>query len=527
MKDDPRVESLLRSDAEVFFISALILYLELALIRWIGTEIRIFAYLGNLTLVMCFFGVGCGCYRASKPVDLAVMAGSLLFLAALVANPFHIATLNFSNVTFLLSGLEDSVVWQDIHNPGAGYIMGLIIIGIFIGLLTLTFAPLGQILGRAMQRAPRIIRAYSVNIAGSLAGVWLFNSLSWASTSPAVWMLVVAGLLAAVVLAGQARAWLAVGLVMVGAGVAWLGVSSSSNFLIWSPYQKIVVSPFWTTGFDPVQWGYLVQVNGTVHQTVLDLSDRFVASHPGLFIDEPFDRNVYSVPFSFQPNARRVLIVGAGAGNNAAAALRHGAAQVDCVEIDPQIYALGQRLHPEQPYSDPRVHMTVNDARAFFKQATGPYDMIWFGWLDAHTLGSSYNNMRLDHYVYTLQSFCEAKKLLAPDGLIVVNFPVQRMWMVDRLFNLLRQSFGHDPFAYCDELIAAKLRRVPTATLIIGEHPVTLQMIESPTLRDYIGAWQLHPPGTTRVTTDDWPYLYLKQAGIPKLHLIVSAAILV
>src|SRR5271169_4537769 len=141
-RDNTTVHSLLRSDAEVFLISALILYLELALIRWIGTEIRIFAYLGNLTLVMCFFGVGWGCYRAAKPVDPVVMAASLLFLATLVANPFHIAALSFSSVTFRLSGFEDSTVWQDVQGRGAGYISGILVIGILIGLLTLTFAPL-------------------------------------------------------------------------------------------------------------------------------------------------------------------------------------------------------------------------------------------------------------------------------------------------------------------------------------------------------------------------------------------------
>src|SRR5579871_4603515 len=267
--DGRRVDSLLRSDAEVFFISALILFLELALIRWIGTEIRIFAYLGNLTLIMCFFGVGWGCYRAAKPVQPVAMAASLLVLAILVANPFHSEVFNFSNISFLLSGFEDSVVWQDVQGA-SGYMTGIFFIGILITMLTLTFAPLGQILGRAMQRAPRIIRAYSVNIAGSLAGVWLFNSLSWACTPPTAWMLVAAGLLAAVLLAERARAWLAVGLVLLGAGAVWLG-DSSTNLIIWSPYQKLVVYPFWTTGMNPVQWGYLLQANGTVHQTLLDL----------------------------------------------------------------------------------------------------------------------------------------------------------------------------------------------------------------------------------------------------------------
>ena len=35
------------------------------LIRWVGTEIRVFAYFQNLTLIACFLGFGVGCYRAT------------------------------------------------------------------------------------------------------------------------------------------------------------------------------------------------------------------------------------------------------------------------------------------------------------------------------------------------------------------------------------------------------------------------------------------------------------------------------
>ena len=547
--NDRHIDPLRRSDLEIFLISALILYLELLLIRWIGTEIRIFAYLGNLILVVCFFGVGLGCYWAAKPVQTVKMAAYLLFLATVVANPFHIALLDFSKVSFLLSGFEDSFFAPDVRGPGTGYVAGCLVIGIIIYVLTLTFVPLGQILGRAMQRAPHVIRAYSVNITGSLAGVWLFNSLSWASTPPAVWMLVAAVLLAATLVAGQARAWPAVGLVMAGCVVVWFG-DLSSGLVVWSPYQKVAVFPLRVDQGPPghmpfLRWrkddaptlfptveqglpGYGVKVNGVPHQYIMDLSDHFVALHPGMFPPEQLDRLHYNVPFSFKPNARCILIVGAGTGNDAAAALRHGVAQVDCVEIDPQLYAVGQRFHPEHPYSDPRVRMVVNDARAFFKQATGPYDLILFAWLDAHPLGSSYNNMRLDHYVYTLESFREARKLLAPDGLIVVDFPAQRTWMADRQFNLLRQAFGHDPFIYSPEW--DQKGKPPGAigliTLVIGEHDVTPQMIQKPALRDFVTSGQMHPPGIVRATTDDWPYLYLRHPGIPKLHLIVSVAIL-
>ncbi len=38
----------------LFLISILGLFLELLFIRWIGTEIRVFAYLQNTILVACF-----------------------------------------------------------------------------------------------------------------------------------------------------------------------------------------------------------------------------------------------------------------------------------------------------------------------------------------------------------------------------------------------------------------------------------------------------------------------------------------
>ena len=85
-------------------------------------------------------------------------------------------------------------------------------------------------------------------------------------------------------------------------------------------------------------------------------------AHPGPALDTP--REAYDLPYAFaQP--RRVLVVGAGMGNDVAAALRHGAQQVDAVEIDPAILALGSELHPESPYRSPRVRLINEDARAF------------------------------------------------------------------------------------------------------------------------------------------------------------------
>jgi spermidine synthase len=525
--DSEQSKLVLQSDAELFFVSLLILFLELTLIRWIGTEIRIFAYLGNLILVVCFFGVGLGCYRSTESVSWVRMSTNFLVLVSLVANPFHLKVLDFNIVTYLLSGFEDAPIWHELsHEWVMGFLAGAIIIGVLVYLLTFVFIPLGQVLGRAMQRSPHLIRAYSINIAGSLVGVWLFNGLSWTSTSPAVWMLAAAVLLTATLLITGIRPLWPASLMIIGAVVVWLG-GQSSDLIIWTPYQKLSVRPLMvSTDSHEVQDGYLILVNGTTYQTALNLSDQFFATHPEVVAAEQSNRIHYNIPFSFKPDAHRMLIVGAGTGNNAAAGLRHGVDQIDCVEIDPQIYALGKRIHPEQPYSSSHVTMIVNDARAYFKQAPpGTYDLIWFGWLDAHTLGSSFNNMRLDHYVYTVESFREARRLLAPNGVLVVNFAAPRTWVADRLFNLVRQAFGHDPYVYSEKLIFEN-GWVPTVTLVVAEHPITAQVIQDPVLRDFATSSEVHLPGTTRATTDDWPYLYLRQARIPKLHWIVSVSIL-
>jgi len=58
-------------------------------------------------------------------------------------------------------------------------------------------------------------------------------------------------------------------------------------------------------------------------------------------------RRYYDFPYSSLPPCGRVLIIGAGTGNDVAAALRAQCASVDAVEIDPAIAKLGRQLHPK------------------------------------------------------------------------------------------------------------------------------------------------------------------------------------
>ena len=168
-----------------------------------------------------------------------------------------------------------------------------------------------------------------------------------------------------------------------------------------------------------------MNVNNTGYQVILELSRARMAARPDVYPAAEVPYSHYVMPHNLIGPRRRALIVGSGAGNDVAGALEAGVEQVQAVEIDPAIVDLGRARHPDRPYSSPQVALAVDDARAFFRKDTGPYDLIWFGLLDSHTTPSAYSNVRLDHFVYTRESFADMKRLLAPSGVVVLLFEPQ------------------------------------------------------------------------------------------------------
>src|SRR5580704_17710565 len=72
----------------LFLVSVAGLFLELMLIRWIGSELPIFGFLQNAVLVVCFLGLGMGCWTCRQPVAirdvLVPLAVLVLFVAVFV-----------------------------------------------------------------------------------------------------------------------------------------------------------------------------------------------------------------------------------------------------------------------------------------------------------------------------------------------------------------------------------------------------------------------------------------------------------
>ena len=193
--------------------------------------------------------------------------------------------------------------------------------------------------------------------------------------------------------------------------------------------------------------------------------------------------------------------------------LRQGVSEITAVEIDPAIIAIGQEFHPEQPYSSAAVNVVNDDARSFFASTRQKYDIISFSLLDSHTT-TALTNARLDHYVYTKESIERARDLLSEHGIVVLTFAAQRIFIADRMANVLEEVFGEEPISF---VIPGSPYGWGGVMFISGDLATArAQIAANPRLNSYIDnlrqAEPLNLPHTTRVTTDDWPYIYLESA---------------
>jgi spermidine synthase len=505
-----------RNALMLFLASFLALYFELVVIRYLSTEIRVFAYLKNLTLVASFFGIGLGMILGKSPKTmkrLFPLFAGLLFVLITFASQLRLTHLAVPGTQYEMFGHDANPAgWGGLWFLLSTFIFFAVVPGI-LNLVVMFFLVLGGLVGEHLSLFKPLC-GYSWNLAGSLAGILAFTAVSFSGAPPAVWILI--GLIAAVPFFVRNRTALAYFIVLAGiVVVAPILKLRDHNYTIagrdlqqrtiWSPYYRITlyeVPP-------PQGWSrppaYLVDVNHDYHQKMLDLSAEFMKRN---FASADLNREgleAYSIPYRLAPHPQRVLVVGAGSGNDVAAALRNGATHVDAVEIDPYLVELGRTHHPEHPYDSPRVTVIIDDARAFFKRASDKYDLVVFGFLDSHTMFSSLSVLRLDDYVYTLESFTEARNLLSENGMAVLAFDSGRSsFITDRLFFTLARAFGKAPVAYFTGYDSAGVVFV----LANGAAP----KLEG--YPDISKELQAHEASVV-LSSDRWPFLYLQSKTVP------------
>ena len=529
-------------------VSLVSLFFELLLIRWVASEIRVFAYFKSLVLIACFLGFGLGCYLTRKKIYLAYTLAPMLALVAIIELPWAPLRRLVTNLSGFIGWFSDVHMWSQAYFTGQtmwGIISAAIAVSVIItlfGLVALSFVPFGQLVGWYLEHAKQGVKAYSVNVAASIAGIWLYTLLCFFSTPPVIWFAALGvGMLALFWRLGATRRSLLISFAAVMGLFAlgtvkqqWWGEESWKGAIqdefqltpgkpetLWSPYQKLTLVPLEKDG---KPFRYIINTNDSWYQQMIDLSPEGIARAPefyskGLENGIPLKWHQYNMPYVFyRDTPAKVLIAGGGSGNDAAAAVRNGAGEVTVVEIDPLIVRLGTEKHLESPYSKPNVKVVVNDARNFVQNTEEKYDLVVFSILDSHTTSSYYTNIRIDNYVYTVEAMQAARKLLKPDGLFVMSFSSERAWFTQRLKDVVTQGFGKEPLLVQanynffvvgpGDRVERTLAADPEFARFVSEHPATKTAEAS-------------------VVTDDWPYLYQQDRGIPMIIWMLSIGLVV
>jgi len=482
------------SPVSLFVSSFLVLFLETALIRWMPAYVRLLAYFSNFILLASFLGIGVGCLLARRRRNLFVWFPLIQFALVVAVNVLRLeVALPSTSTIYFSSGTSSAVVPVE-----STLLLPLLFIAVAI-----LFVTVAHRMGRELSGRPPL-RAYVVNLLGSLTGVAAFALVSWLELPPSVWFGV--AMAAALPFVVQDRRWIAaVNVVLLVASLAIVHRMEIGS--LWSPYYRITI---FQDKADTV-----VEVNHIFHQSMAPVAQK-----------EYFYQWPYTV---FGDTFDDVLILGAGSGTDVAAALRHGAKHVTAVDIDPVILRLGAERHPDKPYSDPRVTIVNDDARHFLRTTTKRYDLVVFALIDSLTVQSSFSGVRLESYMFTRESFEAVRERLSPRGVMVLYNYFREKWLVDRLANTSAAVFGRDPVGHVHQ------DRAYLAVMLAGPRLGELT-VPPPPPPDVLAYGQSHAPSPAHplardarvvVATDDWPFLYMQSPDLPRHYLAALALVLV
>jgi spermidine synthase len=491
-------------DAAILFSAALSLLLELGIIRWQSSVLPFFAFYKNFSLLACFVGLGLGYALAARDrlplvTVLPLFAWQFAFMTLVRYLPGRSLTvIPFSEQ--LTMGIEDRNLL---------YVFFLYSLLTIVFLITaLTFIPLGQLCGRVMDRRTKL-RAYGLNLLGSLLGVLLMLVASFLWTPPLIWFALC--FLAILFFTFRTPSSMMVGVsftVVCTIVLAW-PVNPLWN-RVYSPYQLLEIGRSEDTGQT------LINAAGHYYQRIYDFSDTQSTRWSKV-------RGYYDFPYKAHHTLANIAVVGAGTGNDVAAALRAGAGHVEAIEIDPAILLAGKLSHPERPYGDPRVHPVINDARSFLRTTDQSFDLVVYGMLDSHTLLTQGASVRLDSFVYTIEGLREARARLKSDGMVSLSFSVISDALGRKIYLMLQQAFdGRPP-------VCVKAGYDSSVIFLESNDEkwvLPSKLVEEAGFTDRT-EFYADPSLHADVSTDDWPFFYMPRRIYPVSYLIMVSQILV
>lgn len=541
----------LRPYLDLFLVSFLILFFELACIRWFGSMVVYLTFFTNIVLMATFLGMSVGCLSASRSRNWLPKVMPLFLLAVILAYGILRVHGLYGHVLVNVGGQgsPQQVYFGTEYRATdiSKFVVPLeLLAGVFFVLIAFVFVGLGQVMGVAFNQAGDRLRAYISNIIGSLAGIAAFALSSYLWATPMLWFAVIVALwlyflrrrtllqlycgLAVVILTG-----------FLSYNISIRSPYQSSDYhdrsLIWSPYYKIVYTPESKS----------INTNNIAHQAMVQIQD----SGPAYSLPHLLNRDAGRPPFE------NVLIIGAGSGNDVSAALANGAKHVDAVEIDPAIQSLGRAQHANHPYQDPRVTVHIDDGRSFLRKTDQKYDLVIYALVDSLVLHSGYSSLRLESFLFTENAFEDVRARLRPGGVFAVYNFFRQGWIAGRIASMSEETFGSKPIVISlpyAATIRPEDQEFGRLDLILsgGNSPALAAISQQfaqhqsfwvntkPSVNAELNGFGPQPPsgpggpysdwnkiapslldtaGIGPLPSDDWPFLYLHGKIIPGLTL--------
>jgi len=464
--------------ARLVALCFLMLFTELALIRWLGGSVLYLSYFSNIVLLGSFLGIGLGFLWAERS-RIELLRFAPLALAGLVVFVHYVPVTVRStggDAIFFGAELQPSGPPRELALPAVFLATAIVLACIGNG-IAVTFRKLKN------------LEAYQYDLIGSLVGIVVFTGLSFLGTPPIAWAAIAAAIMAWAIWPRKLLDIATTALPLL-ALLAILGAESRHDDVLWTPYYKAT----YTLNDN----GAHVRVNGVPHW------DQVKAT------DWPVYQTVYERRASDAP-VNNLLVIGAGSGNDVAVALERGVKHVDAVEIDQRLLDLAAEHHPNKPYDDPRVTTHVDDGRAYLERSDDSWDLMVLALPDSLTLVQGASAIRLESYLFTKEAAEAYRDHLTDDGVFAMYNFYREPWLVDRYAATLEDAFGHAP-------CVTKLGWTSLSVLTIGRNA---DSVNCPA-EDH---WE-RPAGSPGPVSDDRPFPYLKNASIPSFYLVALGLIL-
>ncbi|OGS34905.1 MAG: hypothetical protein A2474_00510 [Elusimicrobia bacterium RIFOXYC2_FULL_34_12] len=470
----------------LFLISFVALFFQVTCIRWFNSNVVMLSYFSNFVLLACFLGLGVGLMISSKKSDYINYFPAVFLIICIIFWKviISISVKSDLSIYFTASGFGKGIPLYDVS---AWWFLPAIFL-----LTTVLFITIGQELGRAFIGIEPL-KAYLINVFSSIIGVVVFAMISFFNSSPLVWF--------------------SITFVCLLPFFYKKTLFSFNIFILFTTFIFIylitkgaIFSPYYRIDFI----NRTVVVNGIPHQRMIDIDKNNIEN-----------KRVYEFPYKLNKKFKKVLILGAGTGNDVAIALKNNVESIDAVEIDPTILKIGN-LHPNNPYGNKNVRIFNDDARSFLKKSNEKYDLIVFALLDSLTVFSQFSSVRLENFVFTKDSFEDVKKHLNEDGVVVIYNQFRKLWIVERIAKMLEETFDGYSIVYDEPEIEHfavifngpgknKLDFPKTTDIFIGK---TVEMKKVSNIK-------------IKSTTDNWPFLYMEKPAIPKHYTVSILLILI